>query len=200
MGKIGKKKNSVQKLIGFDAFTKYGIRTNKAELAFFCVEPVNISVLSEADMTTKIQHLTMVLSVIPELEIIATDSCESFESNKNYVRKRLQEEKNPAVRKLLQADCNFLDEIQIEMSSARQFLFAVRFYKQKEEQIFHLLNRVDMALAEHGFQVRRMTKPEIKRMLALYFGINTPGEEIPDLEGENYLMEEINAETEKNNA
>ena len=41
-----KKKNSVQKLIGFEMFTKYGIRTNKAELAFFCAEPVNISVLS----------------------------------------------------------------------------------------------------------------------------------------------------------
>ena len=189
-----KKKKSVQKLIGFEAFTKYGIRTDKAELIFFCAEPVNISVLSAENIASKIHHLTMILSVIPELELIATDSCESFDSNKNYVQKRLHEEKNPAVRKLLEADYQFLDEIQIEMSSARQFMFAVRFHKEKDEQIFHLINRVDRALAEHGFLVRRMTKPELKRMLALYFGTSVSGEEIPDIEGENYLrMEECNA-------
>ncbi|MDE5755246.1 MAG: hypothetical protein K2H89_12020 [Oscillospiraceae bacterium] len=185
-----KNKNSVQKLIGFEMFTKYGIRTDKAELAFFCAEPVNISVLSAANIASKIQHLTMILSVIPELELIALDSCESFDSNKIYIQKRLQKEKNPAVRKLLEADYNFLDEVQVEMSSARQFLFAVRFHKEKEEQIFHLLNQADRALAEHGFLVRRMTKSEIKRMLALYFGTNLSGEDIPDIEGENYLETE----------
>ena len=40
---------------------------------------------------------------------------------------------------------------------------------------------------EHGFVARRMTKSEIKRMLALYFGTSISGEEIPDIEGENYL-------------
>ena len=30
-----------------------------------------------------------------------------------------------------------------------------------------------------------MTKPEIKRMLALYFGSSITGDEIPDIEGEN---------------
>ena len=75
----------------------------------------------------------------------------------------------------LQADYDFLDEIQIEMSSARQFMFAVRFRREKDEQIFSTLNRVDKAISEHGFAARRMTKSEIKRMLALvlrneYFG------------------------------
>ena len=45
-----KKKNSVQKLIGFERFTKYGVRTDKAEFAFFAVEPTNISVMSSASM------------------------------------------------------------------------------------------------------------------------------------------------------
>lgn len=81
----------------------------------------------------------MLLSMVPDLELIALDSCECFDSNKGYVRKRLSEEKNEAVRKLLEADYNFLDEIQTEMSSARQFLFAVRFRKEKEEQVFNLI-------------------------------------------------------------
>ena len=126
----------------------------------------------------------MLLSTIPDLEILALDSCECFDSNKMYVKKRLQTEKNEAVRKLLQADFDFLDEIQLEMSSARQFVFALRFKREKDEQIFNTINRVDKAISEHGFAARRMSKPEIKRMLALFFGTSISGEEIPDIEGE----------------
>lgn len=181
-----KRKNSgVQSLIGFERFTRFGVKTDKAEIAFFSVEPTNISVLSAANIDVKIHHLMMLLSAIPDLEILALDSCECFDTNKIYVKKRLQTEQNEAVRKLLQADFNFLDEIQVEMSSARQFLFAVRFRREKDEQIFNTLNRVEKAISEHGFMAKRMTKPEIKRMLALYFGTSISGEEIPDIEGEN---------------
>lgn len=184
------KKKSVQKLIGFECFTKHGVKTDQAEFALFAVEPINISVLSAANIEAKIRHLMMVLSMVPELEIMALDSCESFEPNKAYVRKRLGEETNPAVCKLLELDYHFLDEVQLEMSSARQFIFAVRFHREKEEQVFHLINRVDKAFAEHGFMVRRMSKPEIKRMLALYFGSSITGEDIADIEGEHYFETE----------
>lgn len=180
-----RKNNSVQKFIGFENFTKYGIKTDKAEIAFFSVEPTNISVLSAANIDVKIHHLMMLLSTIPDLEIIALDSCECFDTNKMYFKKRLHTEQNEAVRKLLQADYEFLDEIQSEMSSARQFMFAIRFRREKDEQIFNIINRVGKAISEHGFSARKMTKPEIKRMLALYFGTSISGEEIPDIEGEN---------------
>ena len=185
-------KKSVQKLIGFEEFTKYGVRANKEDFIFFSVEPVNISVLSAANIESKIYHLMMILSVVPELELLALDSCESFEPNKAYLQKRLKEEKNPAVRKLLQADYQFLDEIQLEMSSARQFLFAVRFRRENDGQIFRLVNRIDKAVTEHGFTIKRMDKPEIKRMLALYFGTSISGEEIDDIEGERYFEGDLN--------
>ena len=57
--------------------------------------------------------------------------------------------------------------------------------REKDEQIFSTLNRVDKAISEHGFAARRMSKPEIKRMLALYFGTSISGDDIPDIEGEN---------------
>lgn len=186
-----KSKNSVQGLIGLERFTKYGVKTDKAEIAFFSVEPTNISVLSAANIDVKIHHLMMLLSTIPDLEILALDSCECFDSNKNHLRKRLEKEQNEAVRKLLQADYDFLDEIQVEMSSARQFMFAVRFRREKDEQIFSTLNRVDKAISEHGFTARRMSKPEIKRMLALYFGTSISGDEIPDVEGETEFELEV---------
>ncbi|RGG86426.1 hypothetical protein DWW71_13870 [Ruminococcus sp. AF16-50] len=187
-----KNKNSVQGLIGLERFTRFGIKTDKAELAFFSVEPTNISVLSAANIDVKIHHLMMLLSTIPDFEILALDSCECFDTNKMYVKKRLQTEQNEAVRKLLQADYDFLDEIQVEMSSARQFIFAVRFRREKDEQIFNIINRVDKAISEHGFAAKRMGKSDIKRMLALYFGTSISGEDIPDIEGETeFDLEEL---------
>lgn len=187
-----KNKNSVQGLIGLERFTRFGIKTDKAELAFFSVEPTNISVLSAANIDVKIHHLMMLLSTIPDFEILALDSCECFDTNKVYVKKRLQTEQNEAVRKLLQADYDFLDEIQVEMSSARQFIFAVRFRREKDEQIFNIINRVDKAISEHGFAAKRMGKSDIKRMLALYFGTSISGEDIPDIEGETeFDLEEL---------
>ena len=187
-----KNKNSVQGLIGLERFTRFGVKTDKAELAFFNVEPTNISVLSAANIDVKIHHLMMLLSTIPDLEILALDSCECFDTNKVYVKKRLQTEQNEDVRKLLQADYDFLDEIQVEMSSARQFIFAVRFRREKDEQIFNIINRVDKAISEHGFAAKRMGKSDIKRMLALYFGTSISGEDIPDIEGETeFDLEEL---------
>lgn len=182
-----KGKNSVQSLISFERFTRFGVKTDKAEIAFFSVEPTNISVLSAANIDTKIRYLMTLLSTVPDLEIIALDSCECFDSNKIYVKERLETEENESVRKMLQADHSFLDEIQAEMSSARQFMFAIRFRREKDEQIFNIINRVDKAITEHGFATRRMSKSEIKRMLALYFGTSISGEEISDIEGEEYM-------------
>ena len=189
---MAKKNNGVQGLIGLERFTRFGVKSDKAEIAFFSVEPTNISVLSAANIDVKIHHLMMLLSTIPDLEILALDSCECFDTNKVYVKNRLQTEQNEAVRKLLQADYDFLDEIQVEMSSARQFMFAVRFRREKDEQIFNIINRVDKAISEHGFAAKRMGKSDIKRMLALYFGTSISGEDIPDIEGETeFDLEEL---------
>lgn len=180
-------KKSVQELIGLERFTRFGVKTDKAEIAFFSVEPTNISVLSAANIDIKIHRLMMLLSALPDLEILALDSCQRFDSNKSYVKKRLEQESNRAVRKLLQADYDFLDEIQIEMSSARRFMFALGFRREKDEQIFNIINRIDKAISDHGFTARRMSKAEIKGMLALYFGASISGDKIPDTEGEEYF-------------
>ncbi len=182
---MAKRKNSVQKLIGFEKFTKYGVKTDRSEFVFFHVEPTNISVLSPKSVESKIYHLTALLSLEPELEIIALDSCECFDSNKSYVRKRLEIEENETVRELLAADLEFLDDIQIGMSSAREFMFCVRFRREKEEQVFELVNRIGKVISDHGFMPRRMKKSELKRMLGLYFGASMYGDEISDIEGEN---------------
>ena len=185
-----KKKNSVQELIGIDTFSKRGLKTRNGELVFFSISPTNISVLSKENIQTKIWHLMMVLSAQPDIEITCLDSCERFDDNKSFMVERLEEEINPRVRQCLERDIEYLDNIQIEMSTARQFMFVVRFKREKDEQIFTQINRVEKAIAEQGFEVKRMRKDDIKRFLAIYFGASMQGELIPDMDGKDCFDEE----------
>lgn len=185
-----KKKNSVQELIGIDTFSKRGLKTRNGELVFFSISPTNISVLSKENIQTKIWHLMMVLSAQPDIEITCLDSCERFDDNKSFMVDRLADETNPLVKKCLEKDIEYLDNIQIEMSTARQFMFVVRFKREKEEQIFNQINRAEKAIAEQGFEVKRMDKDDIKRFLAIYFGASMQGELIPDIDGKDCFDEE----------
>lgn len=185
-----KKKNSVQELIGIDTFSKRGLKTRNGELVFFSISPTNISVLSKENIQTKIWHLMMVLSAQPDIEITCLDSCERFDDNKSFMVERLEEEVNPRVRQCLERDIEYLDNIQIEMSTARQFMFVVRFKREKDEQIFTQINPVEKAIAEQGFEVKRMRKDDIKRFLAIYFGASMQGELIPDMDGKDCFDEE----------
>ncbi|ADU21920.1 hypothetical protein [Ruminococcus albus] len=81
-----KRKNGVQALIGLERFTRYGVKTDKAEIVMFAVEPTNISVLSASNIDTKIHSLMLVLSVIPDLELIASDSAERFDDRLHSFR------------------------------------------------------------------------------------------------------------------
>ena len=76
-----KKGRSVQELLGIKTFTKYGLTTTKGELLFYHVSPTNISVLSHTNIEIKIRHLMMVLSALPDIEIVCTDSSECFDDN-----------------------------------------------------------------------------------------------------------------------
>lgn len=182
-----KKGRSVQELIGVKAFTKYGLETNKGELLFYLVSPTNISVLSHTNIEIKIRHLMMVLSAIPDIEINCTDSSECFDDNKAYLQSRLETEQNPKVRRLLKKDIEFLDHVQVEMATARQFLFIARCKAQKPEQVFQVANRTEKVIAEQGFEVRRMKKNDIKRFLALYFDASMNGEAMPYTDGEQFF-------------
>lgn len=181
-----RKGRSIQEFIGIRTFTRYGLRTRRGELLFFVVSPTNISVLSSVNIEIKIRHLMMVLSAIPDIEITCTDSCECFDENKSYLKSRLEEEGNLKVRKLLQKDIDMLDNIQTEMATARQFLFLGRCKSMKPEQVFQSANRMEKVISEQGFEVHRMKKNDIKRFLAVYFEASMNGDQMPDVDGEQY--------------
>ena len=178
---------SVQTLLGIKTFTDYGLLTNKGELLFFLVTPSNISVLSTAAVELKIRQLMLTLSALPDVEIVCTDSSECFDENKSYLLRRKEEEPNAKIRKLLGRDLEFLSEIQLEMATARQFMFVARCRNMNPMQVFNYANTVQKTISEQGFDAHRMTKAEIKRFLALYFDVSLRGEGIPDVDGAQFF-------------
>ena len=184
--KIGKSKdkNSTQELIGIRKFSRNGLLTSKGELVFFIVSPTNISVLSQTSIAAKVRYLMQLLTAQPDLDIVCMDDSECFDGNKEYLKKRLEEEQNPKIRALLRKDLLFLDEIQISMATARKFMFVTRLRNESDEQSFASLNRIEKVISEQGFEVKRATKSEIKRFLSIYFGWTGSDDELPDFDGE----------------
>ena len=178
---------SVQTLLGIKAFTDYGLQTNKGELLFFLVTPSNISVLSASAVEVKVRQLMLTLSSIPDLEIVCMDSSECFDENKAYLLRRREEEYNPRIKKLLGKDLAFLSEIQLEMATARQFMFVARCRNMNPMQVFNYANTVQKTISEQGFDAHRLQKGEIKRLLALYFDVSMRGEYMPDVDGAQFF-------------
>ena len=188
---MAKKENnngaSVQTLVGVKTFSEYGIVTARGEMLFFHVTPSNISVLSSTAVENKIRQLTLVLSAIPDIGVLCLDSSECFDENKAYLVRRREEEPNQKVKKLLGKDLKFLSEIQLEMSTSRQFMFFMRCRNMNPMQVFNYANTIQKTLSEQGFDSHLMAKGEVKRFMALYFGASIQGERLPDVDGAQFF-------------
>ena len=183
------RKTSTRQLMGIKAITEYGLETDQhGALVYFIVQPTNLSVLSESSIGARIYALMNVLKGVAEIEMLALNSRESFEDNKNFLQERIQEEENPAVRKLLELDRKHLDQIQVQMATAREFLILVRIQEEKQADIFPYLSRIERSLKEQNFSVKRADKEDIKRILAVYYEQNVTTEKFEDMDGERWIF------------
>ena len=180
---------STQALLGVKSFSRTGIQTDgHGEIAYFLVTPTNISVLSRVSVAQKVRHLMQLLSAQPDIEIICTDARENFDNNNVYLSERYVEESNGKIRELIEQDKRFLDDIQIEMSTSREFMFAVRLRNESEDQSFANLNRIEQLINEQGFGCRRADRDDVKRILTRYFGLNTDEKQIDDMDGDSTVV------------
>ena len=183
--KLKKTNMSTQSLLGVKGFSRNGIQTNgHGEIVFYLVTPTNISVLSRVAVAQKVKHLMTLLTAQPDIEIVCIDARENFDDNKVYLDERYNDEPNGKIRELLLKDKTFLDNIQVQMSTSREFLFIVRLRNESDEQSFSLLNRIEKCINEQGFNCRRADKDDTKRVLARYFGIKTADTVIDDNDGD----------------
>ena len=82
-----KKENAAQstrQLMGIDGIKDYCIATRMGDLVFFIIKPTNISVLSDSSISARIYALLNVVKGQAEIEMLALNSKESFERNKNF--------------------------------------------------------------------------------------------------------------------
>ena len=190
-----KQKQSTRELIGIDEITDYSIKTPFGELIYFIIHPTNISVLSESTVSARIYALMTVLKGIAEIEMLCLNSKENFDENKQYLKKRMEEESNPVIRKLLQMDSTNLDRMQVQMATAREFLIIIRLnrgdekgLKDKTSDVFPYLSRIEKSLKDQGFTARRADNADIKRLLGVYYEQNVTTEKFEDYDGERWVI------------
>ncbi|MCQ4936003.1 hypothetical protein [Anaerotignum propionicum] len=183
-----KNKNSTRELMGITEITDYSLVTQYGELVYFIIHPTNISVLSESSVSSRIYALMTVLNGIAEIEMLCLNSKENFDDNKEYLKKRMEEEENPMIRKLLMQDSTNLDRMQVQMATAREFLIIIRLKNEKESDVFPYLSRIEKSLKDQGFTAKRADNPDIKRILGVYFEQNVTTDRYEDFDGERWVV------------
>lgn len=183
-----RQKQSTKELIGIDEITDYSLKTPYGELVYFIIHPTNISVLSDESVSARIYALMTVLKGIAEIEMLCLNSKENFDDNKQYLKKRMELEQNPIIRKLLQQDSTNLDRMQVQMATAREFLIIIRLKDEKESNVFPYLARIEKSLKDQGFAARRADKTDIKRFLGVYYEQNVTTERYEDYDGERWIV------------
>ena len=182
------REQSTRQLMGIDDFTDYGIATRMGNLVFFAIKPTNISVLPGSGVGARIYALLNVIKGQVEIEMLALNSKESFENNKDFYRQQANLEDLPAIRKLLEQDSAHLDRIQVLMASSREFYILVRLQGKKESDVFSYLSRIEKSIKDNGFTVHRATEEDLKRMLGVYFEQNVTTERFEDHDGERWII------------
>ena len=184
-----RQRQTSRQLMGIRQLTDHGAKTAGGELVFFMVKPDNLSVLSGEGIRSRVKNLTDLLCGTQEVRLLALDSRESFQRNKDWYRQRLETEELPAIRELLRQDAAHLDEIQAATASAREFALVYRLDQQESGEDISRLRQMEQALRDLGFHARLASEQDVKRLLAVYYQQDVTTEWFENCDGERWVME-----------
>ena len=188
-------KRSTRDLMGIEKILDYGLRTVSGDLAIFIIKPTNIGVLPAASITERIQDMVKVFRTVGTVELMALNSWESFQQNKNFYHERLDKERLPAVRDMLEKDCAHLDEMQGKLSTAREFYMVVHI--SQDGDVEQTLSDTEQRINDFGFKSRLAGRNDLKRMLSVYYEQNVTSEVLQDFDGEYWLGKQESKKAEK---
>ena len=174
---------STWQLMGIDQLTTHGLKTAKGELVFFLLSPDNLSVLSADGVRNRVRALTDLLRSVDAAELLALDSRESFQNNKNYYQTRLEQEAVPAIREMLRQNMAHLNDIQSTTASAREFALVHRIDPKSNED-YSTLKQLEKRVRDCGFHVRMADEQDVKRLLAVYYQQDVTTEHFDSFDGE----------------
>ena len=174
---------STRQLMGITRITEHGVSTSNGDYVFFMVRPDNLSVLSEDAIRQRVGNLSNLLGNRDEVTLMALDSRASFQNNKLFYQARLEEETEPAIRRLLQMDLEQLDEIQTSSASKREFVIALRV-TSKESDDPVVLHQMEKSISNENIPVRLAERADIKRLLSVYYLNDAAVTTVEDVDGE----------------
>jgi len=177
---------STRQLMGIDQFTENGLKVGRSELVYFLIQPDNLSVLSAEGIRGKVMALTNFLRGTESVRLLALDSRESFQSNKDWYRQRMEQEQLPALRELLRQDAAHLDKIQTSNASAREFALVFELDRQKEEPSRSQIARLERSIRDQGFRVRLANRQDLMRLLAVYYQQDVTTDVFDNIDGERW--------------
>ncbi len=183
-----KQRQSTRQLMGIKSLTDHGVKTAGGELVFYLIAPDNLSVLSEEGVRQRVLALSNLLRASTELTIVALDSRESFQHNKDWYRQRLEDEPIPAIRELLRQDMEHLDEIQAGTASSREFAIVCKMDAQTAADPAQLA-QLEKRIHSHGFRVRLADGQDVKRVLAVYYQQDVTTDRFDDFDGESVVKD-----------
>ncbi len=178
---------STRQLMGIDQFTENGLKMGRSELVYFLVQPDNLSVLSAEGIRGKVMALTNLLWGVESVRLLALDSRESFQDNKDWYHRRMEQEQLPALRELLRQDAAHLDSIQAATASAREFAMVFELDRQKEEPSRSQITRLEKSIRDQGFRVRQATRQDLMRLLAVYYQQDVTTDVFDAVDGERWV-------------
>jgi len=178
---------STRQLMGIDQFTENGLKMGRSELVCFLVQPENLSVLSSEGIRGKVMALTNLLRGTESMRLLALDSRESFQRNKDWYRQRMEQEELPALRELLRQDAAHLDSIQAATASAREFAMVFELDRQKEETSRSQIARLEKSIRDQGFRVRQAGQQDLMRLLAVYYQQDVTTDIFDAVDGERWV-------------
>ena len=184
-----RQRQTSRQLMRIRQLTDHGAKTSGGELVFFMIKPDNLSVLSGEGIRSRVKNLTDLLCGTQEVRLLALDSRESFQRNKDWYRQRLEQEELPAIRELLRQDAAHLDEIQATTASAREFALVYRLDQQESGEDISRLRQMEQALRDLGFRARLAEEQDVKRLLAVYYQQDVTSEQFDNYDGERWVIE-----------
>ena len=174
---------STRQLMGINRITEHGVSTPYGDYVFFLIRPDNLSVLSEDAIRQRVGNLANLLGNRDEVTLMALDSRASFQNNKLFYQARLEEETEPAIRRLLQMDLEQLDEIQASSASKREFVISMRV-TSKESNDPAVLHQMEKSISNENIPVRLAERADIKRLLSVYYLNDAAVTAVEDVDGE----------------
>lgn len=179
---------SVRQLMGITQLTDHGLKSASGELVFYLIKPDNLSVLSDEGIRGRVLSLTRLLCAIPDTRLLALDSRESFQRNKDWYSERLEAEELPALRELLRQDMAHLDSIQATTASAREFAIVCKVDPQSGDTPESQFRQLEKRIRDQGFHVRLADEQDIKRLLAVYYQQDVTTEWFENYDGERWVI------------